>query len=168
MDFRVGILGIAFVFAKGLHHRLWISDFRRGLRGQGEAELVKYEMVDFLGFCEALHPQLASVGGGDRHVEHLDLAQSLQHAAGTQAGGRLLVVFLKADVQAAGEEAIEWSEMDRSEATCPEGVSAVRRRESIHDPSPPLFAVAGGDFLQHADQGGFVGGLAAHDFVTDG
>lgn len=63
--------------------------------------------MNLLGLGVALHPQFAAVSGGDGHVEHLDLAHPLQHAAGTQAGRRLLVVFLKGDVQAVGEEADE-------------------------------------------------------------
>ena len=55
-------------------------------------------MVDLFGLGVAFHPHFTTVGGGDCHVEHLDLAQALQHAAGTQAGGRLLVVFLMSDV----------------------------------------------------------------------
>ena len=87
MDFRVGIVEIAFVFAKGLHHRLWIADFGRGLCGEDEAKLVEQQMVDFLGLDVAFHPHFSTVGGGDGHVEHLDPAQSPQHATGTQAGG---------------------------------------------------------------------------------
>jgi hypothetical protein len=37
----------------------------------------------------------------------------------------------------------------------------------IHDPGATLFAVAGGDFPEHVGQRGFVGGVAAHDFITD-
>ena len=39
---------------------------------------------------------------------------------------------------------------------------------AIHDPGALLFAVAVGDFFQHAGERGFVGGVAAHDFVADG
>ena len=63
--------------------------------------------MNFLGLGVALHPQFAAVGGGDGHIEHLDLAHPLQHAAGTQAGGGLVVVLFKGDVQAVGKEADE-------------------------------------------------------------
>lgn len=43
MVFEIRILEIALVFPKGLHHRLWVSDF-----GQGEAELVEQELVNIL------------------------------------------------------------------------------------------------------------------------
>ena len=53
------------------------------------------------------HLKLAPVGGRDGDIEHLDFAEALEHAPGTQSGGRLLVVFLKGNVQAVGEEADE-------------------------------------------------------------
>ena len=63
--------------------------------------------MNLLGLGVAFHPHFAAVGGGDGHVKHLDLAHPLQHAAGTQPRGRLLVVFSQRDVQAVGEEADE-------------------------------------------------------------
>ncbi len=39
---------------------------------------------------------------------------------------------------------------------------------AIHDPGAPLFAVAVGDFPEHVGERGFIRGVAAHDFVTDG
>lgn len=107
MTFLNGIVEFTFSFSKGLHHRLGILDFGRGLCGQGEAELVEQQLMHLPGLGVALHPQFSPVGGGDGHIEHLDLAQPRKHAAGTQAGGRLFVVFLKGDVQAVGEEADE-------------------------------------------------------------
>ncbi|MBC8127207.1 MAG: hypothetical protein H8M99_08715 [Gloeobacteraceae cyanobacterium ES-bin-144] len=101
------IFEIAFIFSRGLHHRFWILDFGRGLRGQSEAELVEQQLMHLLGLGVALHPQFTPVGCGDGHIEHLDLAHPLQHAAGTQTGGCLFVVFLKGDAQAVGEEADE-------------------------------------------------------------
>ena len=41
MGFGLVIVEIAFIFSKGLHHRLGISDFRRGLCRQGKAELIE-------------------------------------------------------------------------------------------------------------------------------
>ena len=70
--------------------------------------------MNLLGFGVALHAQFAPVGGGDRHIEHLDFTDPLQHAAGTQPGGRSLVVCLKGDVQAVGEEPDEYVRFDAS------------------------------------------------------
>jgi hypothetical protein len=71
MVFEIRILEIALVFSKGLHHRLRIADFGRGLGGQGEAELVEQELVNLLGLGVAFHSHFATVGGGDGHIEHL-------------------------------------------------------------------------------------------------
>ena len=38
---------------------------------------------------------------------------------------------------------------------------------AVHDPDAPRLAEAGLDFLQEAAQGGFVGGVAGHDFVGE-
>ena len=54
------MLEIAFVFSKGLHHRLGVSDFARGLGGKNEAELVEQELMDPLGLSVAFHPQLTA------------------------------------------------------------------------------------------------------------
>ncbi len=40
------IVETAFIFSKVLHHRFWISDFRRGLGVEGEAEWVEQELVE--------------------------------------------------------------------------------------------------------------------------
>jgi hypothetical protein len=63
--FWVRIVDLTFLFSKGLHHRLGILDFRRGLFGHGEAELVEPQLMKLPGFGVALHAQLAAVGGGD-------------------------------------------------------------------------------------------------------
>ena len=119
-------------------------------------------MVDFLGFCEALHPQLASVGGGDGHVEHLDLAQSLQHAAGTQAGGRLLVVFLKGDVQAVGEEADEDVGFDASVELVKDGAQA----EVALEGAKALFDAHEIDVVAPELGGVFAGEVAAQQILA--
>ena len=65
MVFWVPIAEIALIFSVGLHHRLGISDFGRGLCGEDEAELVAPQLMDFLGLGIAFHPQFAAVGGED-------------------------------------------------------------------------------------------------------
>jgi hypothetical protein len=67
MGFGVGIVEIASLFSKGLHHRAGIADLGRRLAGQGEAELVTQQVVDLLGLGVAFHPQFAAVGGRDGH-----------------------------------------------------------------------------------------------------
>ena len=64
------------------------------------------------GLGVALHAQLATVGGRDVHVEHLDLAEACQDAAGAQPGGGLPVVFFQSDVEAVGQEADEDVSLD--------------------------------------------------------
>ena len=80
--------------------------------------------MDFLGLGVALHPQFAPVGGGDGHVEHLDLVEPLQHAARTQACSRLLVVLLEGDVEAVGEEADEDVSLDAAVELMEDGTQA--------------------------------------------
>ena len=82
-------------------------DLRWRLDRQDEFELIQEELVDFLGLGVALHSQLATVGGRYGHVEHLNLGESRQNAAGTQAGGSPFVVFLQSDVEAVGKKADE-------------------------------------------------------------
>lgn len=61
MSFGVRNVEIALIFSKGFHHRLWLSDFGRGLFGEGETELFEQEMMDFLGLGVAFHPDFTTV-----------------------------------------------------------------------------------------------------------
>ena len=83
----------------------WAVDFGWSLGRQDEIELVKQELVHLFGLGVALHSQLPAIGGRNAHVEHLNLTEARQDAAGAQPGGGLLVVFLQGDVEAVSKEA---------------------------------------------------------------
>ena len=82
-------------------------DFRWRLGGQGEAKLGEQQLVKFFGFGVAFHVDLPTVSGGYLDIKHLDLGETSEHAAGTQASGFGLVVFFQGDVETVAEEADE-------------------------------------------------------------
>ena len=62
-------------------------DLRGWLLGQLELQLRQQKLLFGVGFGAAAQQQLAAIGGRQAHINHLYLAQVVEHLARGQAGG---------------------------------------------------------------------------------
>ena len=114
------------VFKKSALHDPFIRgvDFRWRLRGKLQFELCQHNSDVVVRLCVAAQDDVASVGCGQMHVNHLDRAELVDDRAGRESCGDVVCLVAQRDVKAVCEEADEDVRFDAIVALMPDRADA--------------------------------------------